>query len=670
MAVQCPQCSSYNDRASTFCGQCGGALSKAPPRRERSRSKRGWLVAVLIVVGGAIAYLSFGPDGPESRDGTASVTPPAGDDESAPPGEALDPDAERSARRPPSRASGADDAPEPLSVAKIRERAEASLVVLELHDGSDRPMADVPGALVTEDGVVLCRLDPLLGAVRGVGRLPGVRQARVSVSGVSFLDVDADLALVRLDLRGERAISLPIAESPPEQLFQSGDALYVFTGSHLRQTTISDPYFESAGGLFGVRLERRPVVVPESFLAVDVYGYLTGICRPMLGDRVVTGRESLTREQVGSDEYRVLVVPASVVVEQLVQPSIWTLPQLTRELFTGTFRELAGRAERAYRRQAWEESIELYSSALGRVETDAVGEDDREAASKRLLESFLREMGQLSATQRVAEAVELAEAALEWFPQDASLWFLLGDYRLSLGELRSGLDALLESRAIESSQRVEKRLEQAYLQFAAQSSKNGDARLTEGVLIEGYEQLPRSGALPLELAKLYHEWEAYDDAIRLYRDAAELDRSLVGQVDAFLQRIDDALKNRDALVIPIPAGSRAIRTNVALDGRWEFPFIIDTGATHTTIPYGFATQMGYKVEAGERVQINTAGGALVAHKIVLQSVGLHDYSVRNLEVIVLPDKVRLQSGLLGINFLNFFKYSVDSGAGEFRLERR
>jgi predicted aspartyl protease len=58
-------------------------------------------------------------------------------------------------------------------------------------------------------------------------------------------------------------------------------------------------------------------------------------------------------------------------------------------------------------------------------------------------------------------------------------------------------------------------------------------------------------------------------------------------------------------------------------------------------------------------------------RIRLVSISLQGYAVHNLPVIVLPDSKgrSLNLNLLGLNFLNYFKYSVDSTRGEFRLER-
>lgn len=106
-----------------------------------------------------------------------------------------------------------------------------------------------------------------------------------------------------------------------------------------------------------------------------------------------------------------------------------------------------------------------------------------------------------------------------------------------------------------------------------------------------------------------------------------------------------------------------------LDGRIEAEFVIDTGATYTAISESLARSLGYAFERGERVTVLTAGGRMQVRRIRLASVSLQGYAVHNLQVLVLPDTKGRSLNLLGLNFLNYFKYSVDSTRGEFRLER-
>ena len=186
--------------------------------------------------------------------------------------------------------------------------------------------------------------------------------------------------------------------------------------------------------------------------------------------------------------------------------------------------------------------------------------------------------------------------------------------------------------------------------------------------LEGLEKLPESSILRIELGRLYIDFEAWDDATQVLERARELDPAVEGTVDVLLARIDDALRRRDAVIIPI-SSSRSLKATCMIDGRKQQEFIVDTGATYTAIPADTATQLGYDLRDAPRVTVRTANGLIAVPRIRLQSVSLEGYSVRNLTALALPTNLGPRSGLLGLNFLNHFRFSVDAQRGEFRLER-
>ena len=212
-------------------------------------------------------------------------------------------------------------------------------------------------------------------------------------------------------------------------------------------------------------------------------------------------------------------------------------------------------------------------------------------------------------------------------------------------------------------------LEGAYHDLARKALKVGDARQAELAYLDGLEQLPESAIMRFNLGQLYQEWKIYADAIRLLEEAKQLDSSLAPKSDILLGRIDDILSSRGAVVIPISEGALSLRAKIAIDGRLEESFIIDTGASYTAISESLARKLGYAYERGERVNVTTAAGRMQVRRIRLGSVSLQGYAVHNLPVIVLPDTKGRSINLLGLNFLNNFRYSVDSNKGEFRLER-
>jgi clan AA aspartic protease (TIGR02281 family) len=257
------------------------------------------------------------------------------------------------------------------------------------------------------------------------------------------------------------------------------------------------------------------------------------------------------------------------------------------------------------------------------------------------------------------------------YAEDPVFLVLLGEVRFDQGAWMEGVVALAQAYELEPSERVESLLERGYLELVQEAVGAGDVLAQETSLLQGIQQLPDSGILHLELAKLYIPFQAYDDAIRLLRQARELDSSLRDSVENLLAKIDDAIKRRDAVIVRIPAGSRSIRTEAVIDGHTASNFIIDTGATYTSIPSGLAHSLGYDTSPSKasRVTISGVGGIFNVPLIRVQSLDLGGYTVRNLDVLVISEKIGPNVGLLGLNFLKHFKYSVDPKRQEFRLER-
>jgi len=190
-------------------------------------------------------------------------------------------------------------------------------------------------------------------------------------------------------------------------------------------------------------------------------------------------------------------------------------------------------------------------------------------------------------------------------------------------------------------------------------------------LEKGLAALPGSARLHMEMGKLEQRWGFYDDAAREFAIARSIDPGLAQEVDAALEDNERARRGRQTLVLTIPANSSTIQADVTVNGRASFPFIIDTGATYTSISQEMAEGIGYRLGPHlEQVLIATANGTVAAPVVVLESLDLHGYAVRNVKAVVLPRKAQTGVGLLGLNFLNQFRYSVDPDRHEFRLESR
>ena len=661
--LQCQACNSWTEDGATFCTQCGQRVEGGKGGWGRRRT----LILGLVGVQAALLLAWFLADSPREAPVPAPSSVAQQGSEKKEKGRQPDP-------RPPVVEKPVDSGglSRPVVVASSPEppakkvKVDETLATLDLFDKEGEFARALPAVLVHPDGVLLSRYSPLLGVYKVRCRREGVAGS-IPVIGVIRYNQPADLALLRLAPSNQPLAALNIISRSENEALANNDEINVYDGPGARPARIAEAFFTTADGHSGLLLAASAGIDEESYLAVTKSGSVIGLCRPMVNNVVGLPRRRIPARPKGM---RMFIDPASVFLrESLLEPVSFTVAENTIRIYEGTFVDLENRAREAYRKKRWAEALELLQQALdrGRLEDIEVVRLDR--LVDMLRESYLGEVGRLQDRRRFEEAAEMARRGLDWFAGDGILWFKLAEVCAELELTREVIDALLQVRQLENSRRVVPLLEGAYHELALSALQEGDGSQAELAYIEGLEQLPESGILRLHLGQLYQQWEIYQDAIRLLEEAKQLDSALSQRSDTQLGKIDDILSNRESVVIPIPAGASSIRTKVVLDGRIEAEFLIDTGATYTAISEALARSLGYAFERGERITVLTAGGRMQVRRIRLVSVSLRGYAVHNLQVIVLPESGGRSINLLGLNFLNYFKYSVDSKRGEFRLER-
>ena len=120
------------------------------------------------------------------------------------------------------------------------------------------------------------------------------------------------------------------------------------------------------------------------------------------------------------------------------------------------------------------------------------------------------------------------------------------------------------------------------------------------------------------------------------------------------------------------AGARSVKlerngnnflVNARINGRHKARLLLDTGATYVQIPRKLALEeMGIDFEAKERVACTLADGSVVpAILLVLEELRVGGVKVKNVDaVVLLGDDPGESDGLLGMSFLNKFKFEIDT----------
>ena len=125
------------------------------------------------------------------------------------------------------------------------------------------------------------------------------------------------------------------------------------------------------------------------------------------------------------------------------------------------------------------------------------------------------------------------------------------------------------------------------------------------------------------------------------------------------------------IIIRFTPESRQIPVNALLNDAVNQRFVIDTGATIVTIPLATAEELGLDLDRpGTLRTAYTAGGAVRAREVVLNSVTLNGWVVSDVRALVLNLPGQPGVGLLGLNYLNRFRMDLDSKRGMLMLEPR
>jgi len=250
-----------------------------------------------------------------------------------------------------------------------------------------------------------------------------------------------------------------------------------------------------------------------------------------------------------------------------------------------------------------------------------------------------------------------------------------------------GLALLDEERSEESVRELERALELSTAPDRAMNDAlrtaclhagehaRGDNRPGDAVALleDALRRFPQDPLLMKSLGFAYYESGDAARAREVLARVVELDPSQERSLSAILAALtpDAARGGRagDAVEIRFDPKAGAIRSRARFDDRTDADVVIDTGATTTALPTSVANDIGLDLRHPVRmVMVETANGKVQAPVVKLASVDLHGARVTNVEAVVLPDgEAGLSRPLIGLNFLEHFKMTLDAEHGVLRL---
>ncbi len=173
--------------------------------------------------------------------------------------------------------------------------------------------------------------------------------------------------------------------------------------------------------------------------------------------------------------------------------------------------------------------------------------------------------------------------------------------------------------------------------------------------------------LGVEIAVMEKDWSRAAEFLQMrsYPDA------LAGRVKMLENLIQEGQKDEGEVVLRFDPGTDHIPVEAYVNGKLLQKFIIDTGATTSSIPSSAVEALGLKIDDSTKVVVvEGIAGRGVTYEVTLDSVELAGMRSLNVKAIVADISAYEDTGILGQNFLNNFRMDIDYKKGILRLRKR
>lgn len=121
--------------------------------------------------------------------------------------------------------------------------------------------------------------------------------------------------------------------------------------------------------------------------------------------------------------------------------------------------------------------------------------------------------------------------------------------------------------------------------------------------------------------------------------------------------------------IPLTGGRRHLIVEATLNSAVSGPMLIDTGSSYCVLTRSTAQRLGLRSTPNRSIPVATANGQVAAGLVELDLLQLRDARLARVDALIMDAVEPPLIGIIGLSFLNSFRYSVDASEGTLRLER-
>jgi clan AA aspartic protease (TIGR02281 family) len=139
-----------------------------------------------------------------------------------------------------------------------------------------------------------------------------------------------------------------------------------------------------------------------------------------------------------------------------------------------------------------------------------------------------------------------------------------------------------------------------------------------------------------------------------------------------------SLETRDTLAtrpagakhaIRLRGGDKHLIVHGTFNSTLSGPMLVDTGASYCVLSRAVARRLRLSPSASTAVPVSTANGQVLADLVELDSIQIEGARLPRVEAVVMDAVDPPLIGIIGLSFLNHFRYSVDHAEGTIQLER-
>jgi clan AA aspartic protease (TIGR02281 family) len=173
--------------------------------------------------------------------------------------------------------------------------------------------------------------------------------------------------------------------------------------------------------------------------------------------------------------------------------------------------------------------------------------------------------------------------------------------------------------------------------------------------------------LGVEIAILERNWPRATEFLQM-RDYPAIAADRVKMLENLIQ---EGQKDEGVGVLRFDPGTDHIPVQAYVNGKFLQKFIIDTGATASSIPWSTVDALGLKIDDRTNVVVvEGVTGRGLTYEITLDSIELAGQRVYNVKAFVIDMASYKDCGLLGQNVLNNFQLDIDYKKGILRIKKR